>query len=122
MHGGAKTLDLQAIGLVYDGAGVAILGMYSLYKMITGMRQSLGLDSLGKHMADVRVDTIVGSLLLLLGFSFQFAGRMGCDFGPIIHLWMLIALGILCSVYWFFGLRRRLSNLLLRAAESNQAS
>ena len=66
------TRDLQIIGLIYDAAGIAILGIPAVFRMVDEIAAQSGTywngnPHLAKALSTARIDTTIGSILLLFG-------------------------------------------------------
>ena len=70
------THNLQIIGLIYDAAGIAVLGIPAAFRMVDEIAAQSGTywdynPNIAKALSTARVDTTVGSVLLLAGFLIQ---------------------------------------------------
>ena len=57
---------------------------------------------LAKALSTARVDTTVGSVLLLAGFLIQVASLYNFVATPLVSAIVLIALGVFFVLYWFY--------------------
>ena len=110
------THTLQSIGLICDATGIAVLGIPAVFRMVDEIAAQSGTywDAnlhLAKALSTARVDTTVGSVLLLAGFLLQIASHYGLVAAPLVSAIILIALGVFLVLYWCY-LRRYLSTAL----------
>ena len=110
-------MNLQIVGLVYDAVGIFILGISAAFTIVDELSAQVGTKwdynlALLKAFSFARIDTIVGSLILLVGFFIQIASLMGY---ATIHSgsYLLIGLLFLFFVLYFFSLRTYFSNILI---------
>ena len=57
-------------------------------------------DSLAKALSTARIDTTVGSVLLLLGFGIQVVSLCGFVATPLVSAIVLTALVVFVVLYW----------------------
>ena len=110
------THNLQIIGLIYDAAGIAVLGIPAVFRMVDEIAAQSGTywdanPHLAKALSTARIDTTVGSMLLLLGFGIQVVAL--CDFvaPPLLPAIVLVVLAAFIVLYWC-NLRRYWSTVL----------
>ena len=101
------THNLQFIGLIYDAAGIVILGIPAVFRMVDEIAAQSGTywDAnvhLAKALSTARVDTTVGSVLLLSGFLMQVASLYSSVAMPLVSAIVLIALGVFFVLYWCY--------------------
>jgi len=104
--------QLNAIGLVYDGVGVAILGFAFFSKSLDALLKESnayygGNAHLQKSLIQSQVDGITGTIFLFLGFILQFLGSVGvrCDLaGQILVVCLIVA-----AICYFPFLRPKIS-------------
>lgn len=121
--------NLQAIGLFYDLAGILILGISVVSKWTDVISQQSGTSwdynaSLAEALSASKLDALIGTILLALGFGFQLAAQMGCSATSTLGLLLLCSL-ILVAVLYGFWLRRVIVNRLtsrIRARHEQQGS
>lgn len=104
--------NLNVIGLVYDGLGVAILGIPSLVESAEDTHRESGTywdsnEPLMQRLVRAKFDTSAGSVVLVLGFIMQLLATLGVGGTPLIValLWALI---VVLPLSYFFFWRRRL--------------
>lgn len=111
--------NLQMIGLMYDATGILVLGVPAVFRMVDEIASQSGTYfdynvHLVHALAKARVDTTVGSILLLFGFVIQ-ALSLGYDtthiFRPFFPRILCIFLATWILLYFSY-LRDRFSNLL----------
>ena len=110
--------DPQVIGLLYDAAGILILGVPAVFRMSQEIQAQAGTYfdynvHLAAALASSRIDLTVGSLVLLVGFFMQLAGNLGY----VYYVSVGWSLGIGCLAFvaiYFVFFRRWLSNALLK--------
>ena len=113
------TQNLQIIGLVFDAAGIFVLGIPALFidrKDIAAQTgtQAGGNPALAKALLSARLDTMVGSFLLLAGFGIQIASLFGSATRPLVGALLTAILLVLLIVFYFRFFRRRLMACLMR--------
>jgi len=122
MLGGMERLaqDFQAVGLIFDVAGVAILGVPAAFRMRSEIAAQMGTywnynPPLARALSASRVDISAGSLLLILGFAFQIAAFLG--YRPLKYTGptALIGLALFFVLYWLWA-RAACSTWLFSAA------
>ena len=99
--------NLQFIGLIYDATGIAILGIPAVFRMVDEITAQSGTYwganlPLAKALSTARVDTTVGSVLLLAGFLMQVASLYSFVATPLVSAIVLIALGVFFVLYWCY--------------------
>jgi len=121
--------DFQSIGLIFDVAGIAILGVPAIFRMKSEIAAQIGTKwnysrPLARALSTSRVDISAGSILLVLGFTFQIAASL--EFRPLAYTGT-ISLGtlILFFVLYWSWLRGACSewlySLALEEYEAQQA-
>ena len=96
--------NLQLIGLIYDLAGIGVLGGPAMCRMVdeiaaqSATKWNANLD-LAKALATARTDTTVGSLILMLGFAMQ-AASLYVDAAPPLVWAILAPLVVFLITYW----------------------
>ena len=97
--------DPNALGLLYDIAGILILGVPSIFvpaeTLAKESSSSYGGMSAGlaRRLAEWKIDTCIASVFLAIGFALQFTAAVGyvlLTYGAIV-LWLLLVLG--CTAY-----------------------
>jgi hypothetical protein len=101
---------LNSVGLIYDGVGVVILGFAFFTKSVKAMTVESGTyyggnDALLKSLIQSRTDGMVGTLVLFLGFLFQFLGAVGVECVTVAKGFM-VGLLVMLIGYVFF-IRKR---------------
>ena len=119
-------IDLQIIGLTYDAAGIAILGIPAAFRMVDEVKAQSGTywnwnPPLARALSYSRIDTTVGSCLLLIGFGFQIASLTGFQSAQYVGPALLGALVVLFLLYWAF-LRAYWSRILIAQIERQRHS
>ena len=99
------TDKLQIIGLIYDATGIAVLGIPAVFRMVDEIAAQSGTywtgnPHLAKALSTARIDTTVGSVLLLVGFGTQVVSLCGFVTTPLVSAIVLIALVVFCVLYW----------------------
>lgn len=114
-------MTLQIIGLIYDAAGISILGIPAAFKVVDELTAQVGTKwnynrAFLKALTLARIDTTVGSLILLVGFSIQIASLMG---HATIHFgsYLLIGILFLFLVLYFICLRTYFTKILTDKVE-----
>ena len=112
------TQDLQIVGLVVDAAGIFVLGVPALFftrKDIAAQTgtQAGGNPALAKALLSARLDTMVGSILLLAGFVIQIASLSGSDTPPFVSAPSIAILLVLFIVLYFYIFRTHLIAFLM---------
>ena len=110
------THHLQIIGLIYDAAGIAVLGIPAVFRMVDEIAAQSGTywnanTHLAKALSTARIDTTVGSVLLLAGFLIQITSLYSLVVPPLVSAIVFIALGVFLILYWCH-LRRYFSTAL----------
>jgi hypothetical protein len=103
----------QSIGLLYDGAGIFILGIISWRTRIDEIIQISKTEKYEnvqhlRHLIKTRLDTLVGAIILFIGFVIQFLTIIGVLMSAIINILLLIILFISSFYYLVYG-RKSLS-------------
>ena len=104
----------SALGLLYDGVGIFVLGVPAMLSTTSDVMRASG-KALGYNPALIRanvllrLDTGTGSLFLIAGFLLQFFGTSGFPLVPISGVLLLVALVGLGLAYWLW-LRNKLTN------------
>ncbi|MCP4269698.1 MAG: hypothetical protein GY777_29690 [Candidatus Brocadiaceae bacterium] len=100
----------QAIGLLYDGIGVFILGIMSwhtaipdLIKASSARTNEIPNIKLLQHLVKSRIDIMFGSIVLFLGFFIQFLSLIGVKFPIILNIIILVILFVILFYYLFCG-------------------
>ena len=106
--------NAAAMGLLYDGVGIAVLGVPAMLSTTADLRQSSGTawgysPALIRSNVLLRLDTGTGSLLLVAGFLLQLFGSVGIQLHPVAGAMLLAALLLLVLAYWG-GLRKWLAD------------
>ena len=118
-------MNLQVIGLIYDAAGISILGGPAVFRMVDEIRAQSGTywngnPALARALSLARIDTTVGSLLLLSGFIIQITALQGYTVPPVVIDILVPVLVIFVLLYWLC-IRSLLSESLVnRVAEQRQ--
>ena len=108
--------NLQFIGLLYDAFGIAVLGIPAMWRMTTEIAAQSNVtwdygSYLVRELSISRLDTTVGSCLLIFGFTIQLAGAIGfradCFWGVVLV--SLLVLFVTAYAHWG---RRRLTDRL----------
>jgi hypothetical protein len=103
--------DPNALGLLYDMAGILILGVPSLLVPAETLAKESssgwggGSAGLARRLAEWKIDTCMASVLLAIGFALQLTAAVGymlLTYGAII-LWFLLV-GV-CATYLFLRTR-----------------
>lgn len=100
--------NLSALGLFWDGLGVLILGVTSIFKVKNEIAQEAGTyfdynpHELKNKVAS-RMDISTGSIFLLIGFIFQFIASMSLKVPNEISIVFWIAALVLTSYYYIHG-------------------
>ena len=109
-----QLLQLNSVGLLYDGAGVIALGFAFFLKSIKAMTVESGSywggnNALLGSLIQQRTDGVAGTLLLIVGFLLQWFGFLGLrsDLGGGILLIVLVAV----SLAYVLFLRKKLMSL-----------
>ena len=108
--------NLQIIGLVFDAAGIAILGIPAVFTSVRDIAEQSGTywdanPHAAKAKATQCVDTTTGSVFLILGFILQIASLSGFVVGRRFLVFLAVILGIALFLYWC-DLRNRFSKYL----------
>lgn len=119
-------IDLQVVGLTYDAAGIAILGVPAAFRMVDEVKAQSGTywnwnPPLARALSYARIDTTVGSCLLLCGFAFQIASLTGFQSVHYLGPALLVGLVVLFLLYWSL-LRAYWSNVLIARVERQRQS
>ena len=102
-------MNLQIIGLIYDAAGVFVLGLFSFavtsnqIKTISGSKWD-GNRDLAAYIAYDRTDTAAGSMLLVIGFLFEWISLARTGFDEVVYRFLYMLLLLLLIIY--YGLAR----------------
>ena len=124
----ANVENLSALGLFWDGVGVFILGVTSVFKARKEIAAEAGTyydfnPHEAKNKVSSRMDVSIGSLFLLVGFAFQFLAAVSA----CIPFYVCIAFWISCpvlTVYYYargksYMVNRWVAEIQQMAAESN---
>jgi hypothetical protein len=102
--------NVSALGLIYDGVGVFVLGVPAMLSTTADIRQMSGTawgynPQLIRATVRLRLDTGTGALFLIAGFLLQLFGALGVQLSPIPGSFILGALVALSLSYglWFRG-------------------
>ena len=114
-------LDLQIIGLIYDAAGITILGIPAAFRMVDEVKAQSGTywnwnPPMARALSYARIDTTIGSCLLLFGFGFQISALTGYKSAHYVASALLLALIVFFLLYWAL-LRAYWSNCLIAHVE-----
>ena len=114
--------NLQSIGLIYDVAGILILGIPVMFRSVDRIlaQSSEYWDysaPVAKALSSRTSDTFVGSILLSAGFILQIAAQIGCYATRNTGLFLIGALVLVVGLYWFC-LRRVVVNFLTSRAQA----
>ncbi|WP_428098269.1 hypothetical protein [Candidatus Rariloculus sp.] len=117
--------NLQVVGLIYDAAGISILGGPAVFRMVNEITAQSGTywngnPALAQALAVARIDTTAGSVLLLLGFLFQITALQGYAIPELAIDLSVPALIVLFVLYWCF-LRSLFSRSLANRVELRRA-
>ena len=104
----------SALGLLYDGVGIFVLGVPAMLSTTSDVMRASGTawgynPALIRANVLLRLDTGTGSLFLIAGFLLQFFGTSGFPLVPISGVLLLVALVGLGLAYWLW-LRNKLTN------------
>ena len=108
--------NLQSIGLLYDVAGILILGIPVMFRSVDKILAQSGTywdysRPVAKALSGATLDTFIGSILLSLGFAFQIGGQLGFWTSRNVGLFLIGLLAFSVGLYWIW-LRRALVNWL----------
>ena len=111
--------NIQSIGLLYDVAGILILGLsvMSRWSDVILSQSTTYWDfnaPLAEALSASKLDTLFGSLLLALGFSLQFAAQLGWYASRTAGLFLLGALVPVLALYCFWLRREIVKRLTVR--------
>ena len=96
--------NFQSLGLIFDVAGIAILGVPAIFRMKSEVAAQMGTYwnynlPLARARSISRVDITAGPILLILGFAFQIAASL--EFRPLAYTGPT-ALGTLVLFFIFY--------------------
>lgn len=91
-------LTLQVASLAYDIAGVGILAWAAVFRGAREIAEQGGTHwnenkPLMNALAENKIDTAAGSVMLLVGFIGQAVASAGVDTGPVLTGGLYVALG-----------------------------
>lgn len=106
----------QVSGLLFDAAGILILGVPAVFRMSREIQAQAGTywdanPHLARALSESRVDITVGSLVLLAGFLMQLAGNLGYVYVRCFGLSLNVGAVVFVFAYFLY-LRRRLYGVL----------
>ena len=112
-------LQLNSVGLAFDGFGIVILGYAFFSKSLDTMAIESGTYYGGnttflQSLVQVKVDGVVGTSLLLFGFIFQWLFAVGVRSSPVATV-LYPSLVVFLAVY-FCGLRKAIIKWQLKKA------
>ena len=121
--------NMQIIGLIYDAAGISILGLPAIFKFRKEIAAQSGTyygsnPHMLKMLTTSRVDTTAGSLLLISGFLIQIVSLLDIVTTQTISIGLIVFLAVLFVSYVGF-IRGRIAGSLARSIqeyELNQKS
>ena len=98
-------VNLQTVGLIYDVAGILILGIPVMFRSVDRIYAQSGTYwdyslPVAKALSGTTLDTFFGSILLTLGFALQIAAQLGFMTTPITGVSLLGLLLLSVSAYW----------------------
>ncbi len=102
----AIAANAGALGLVYDGLGITILGLPAFLRTRRDLRQEaethIGYNSAVLENAILlRLDTAAGSILLIIGFALQLIDRLGATLSTPLAWILGLFLPAYPVLYWF---------------------
>ena len=97
--------NLQTIGLIYDVAGILILGIPVMFRSVERIYSQSGTHwnynrPVATALSGATLDALVGYILLTFGFALQIAAQLGFMATPIAGLSLLGLLLLSVAVYW----------------------
>ena len=115
-----NVFTFTAVGLAFDGIGVAILGYAFFSKSVAAMMVESGSyyggnDALLYSLIQSRTDGVAGTALLIAGFILQWFGFIGIA-SVVVGQLLLAVLVILLLLYSIF-LRNRLISIQVSRGE-----
>lgn len=105
--------NLTALGLLWDGVGIFVLGIPALFRIQYDIEREAGsylkynIHELRNRIA-TRVDIGIGSILLMVGFVFQLLGTLDIAVEPTVLLHGLWAFCPVFLVVYYAFLRWRI--------------
>jgi hypothetical protein len=103
----AVITNVNAIGLVYDGFGVLVLGAPGFFRMKENIRNDAKTawgfsPNTVRSLLLLRMDTAAGSILLFLGFVFQLLAALSVNFPFVFCLLLWVFVLVYSFTYWLF--------------------
>ncbi len=103
----ALLTNTAALGILYDGVGIFVLGVPAMLSTTADVMHASGTawgynSALIRANVMLRLDTGTGSLFLIGGFLLQFFGTVGIQLTPIAGALLVAALVGLSILYWLF--------------------
>ena len=100
-----EKLDLQVVGLMFDLAGILVLGLPPLVRVVDEIAGQSGTHwdynpNAIRILSAARVDLAAGSVLLALGFVMQAAAIWGFSVSSVAVLMMFLGLPTLGLLYF----------------------
>ena len=111
--------NAATLGLMYDALGISILGLPAFLRTKHDLKREaethVGYNSAVLENAILlRMDTAIGTAMLVVGFIFQFLGSIGVRLSISVGWLAVIGLAAFPLLYWLVW-RRRLRVALLDA-------
>lgn len=106
----ALVTNASALGLVYDGVGIFVLGVPAMLSTTSDIMRTSGTawgynSELIRANVLLRIDTGTGALFLIAGFLLQLFGALGTQLSAVSGALLLAVLLVLALAYglWFRG-------------------
>lgn len=103
----AMITNVNAIGLIYDGFGVLVLGAPGFFRLKENIKADAKTawdfsPNTVRSLLLLRMDTAAGSILLFFGFLFQLLAALNVKLPFIVCLLVWILVLVYSFAYWLF--------------------